>query len=175
MQGILAAAQHSHIFATVEKRVAGGAVAHAVALQPGQPWDAGSGPGSSCCQNDGVCRVIAVQRFDRQLIGISQANGLGGDEFHAYSPGTLHAPALQLCPRDGLGKAVVILDELGAVQGARALGQDGGVHACPRGVQCSRYARRAGTDNDNVRHLYSPFQVRCLLTPLLYTKSARFP
>ncbi len=45
MQGILAAAQHSHIFATVEKRVAGGAVAHAVALQPGQALGCGERPG----------------------------------------------------------------------------------------------------------------------------------
>ena len=175
MQGILAAAQHGHIFATVEKRVAGGAVAHAVALQPGQPWDAGSGPGSSCCQNDGICRVIAVQRFDREFIRVGQAHRLGGDEPDPHRFGSLDAPALQLCPRDGLGKAVVILDELGAVQGARALGQDSGLHPRPGCIQSGRHPCRAGTDNDNVRHLYSPFQVRCLLTPLLYTKSARFP
>ncbi len=44
MEGILAAAHYSHISATIEKRVTGGAVAHAVALKTGQPWDAGSGP-----------------------------------------------------------------------------------------------------------------------------------
>lgn len=37
MQGVLAAAYHGHIFAAIEKGIAGGAIADAVALEARQP------------------------------------------------------------------------------------------------------------------------------------------
>ena len=97
-------------FAAVEKGVAGGAVAHAVALQGLQAGDGGRGTGSAGGQDDGVSRVIPRQGLHRQLVGKGQAHGLRLHELHPHGFGALDAPALQLGPRDGAGHAVVVLD-----------------------------------------------------------------
>ncbi len=99
-----------------------------MALQPGKARNAGHRPGGPRGQNDSIGREIPGQRLHGQLVGVGQAHGLGGDELHPHGLGTLDAPAFQLDTGDGFGKAVVVLDELGPGQGARALGQNGGLH-----------------------------------------------
>ena len=152
MQGVLSTAQHGHIPAAVEKGIAGGAVAHAVALQPGKARNARRCPGSPGGQNDSIGGEIPGQRLHGQLVGVGQAHGLGGDELHPHGFGTLDAPVFQLGTGDGLGKAVVVLDELGPVQCAGALGQNGGLHPGAHGIQCRRDTCGAGTDDHNVWH-----------------------
>ena len=154
MQGILAAAQHGHILAAVEKGIAGGAKAYAVALQPGKAWDARHRAGSPCGKDDSVRRVICTHRFYGKFIGIGQAHGFGRDHVHAQTLCVFNAAALQLGTGDGLGKTVVVFNFFGAVEGTGAFGQHGGVHPGTHGIQCRRHPRRAGTDDHNVGHTF---------------------
>ena len=66
--------------------------------------------------------------------------------------GSLDAAALQLGPRDRPGHAVVVLDALGPRQRPGALGEDGGIHSGPGGIQRGGYARRPGADDHNICH-----------------------
>ena len=168
MQGVLAAAQHRHVLSAVEKGIAGGAPAYAMAFQPGQPRDVRHRAGSTRCQNDRICRVRACQRFHGQTVGPCQPHGLGLHELHPQPPGVLDAAAFQLRPGDRLGEAVIVFDLFGARQRPGALGQHGGLHPGTHGVQGSGHPRRAGTYDDDVGHGVAPLHGSFAL---LYTKA----
>ena len=156
MQGVLAAAQHRHVLSTVEKGVAGGAIAHAVPLQPGKARDARHRPGCARGQNDRVRRVIFARSFYCEFIRIGQAHGFGCDESHTKALCILDAAAFQLRAGNRLGKAVVVFNFFGAVKGTGAFGEHRGIHTGADSVQSSGNARRAGTDNDNAGHGITP-------------------
>ena len=152
MQGIFAAAQHRHILSPVEKGVAGGAAAHTMAFQLCQTGDLRCSAGSAGGQDDGIGGELAHQRLDGELVGVSQAHGLGGDELHPQRSGPFDAPAFQFGTGDGRSKAVVVLDVRGAVQCAGPFGENGRFDPCAGRVQSGRHAGRAGTDDDDVGH-----------------------
>ena len=106
MQGVFAAAYHGHIFAAIEKGIAGGAIADAVALEARQPRDAGRRPRSTCGEDNSVRRVISIEGFYSEFIGIGQTHGLSGHKFNAHSLGPLDALTLQFLI--GLGDGVGI-------------------------------------------------------------------
>ena len=157
MQGIGSAAQHGHILAAVEKGVADGTPAHAVALQPGKARNARHRTGGPRGQDHRVRRVIFPYGFYREFIRIGQPHGFGGHKPHPQAFGVLNAAALQLRTGNRLSKAVVVFDLLGPVQRTGALGQHGGVHPRADRIQCGRHARRAGTYDHNVGHGWSSF------------------
>ena len=153
MQGVLTAAQHRHVLSTVEKGIAGGAIAHAVPFQSGKARDARHRPGCARGQNNSVRRVIFVRSFYCEFICIGQAHRFGRDELHAQTSGVFNAAALQLRTGNGLGKAVVVFNFFGAVKGTGAFGEHRGVHTGADSVQRSGNARRAGTDDYDIGHL----------------------
>ena len=126
MQGVFAAADHGHIFAPIEKGIAGGAIADAVALETRQPRDAGRRPRSTCGEDNSVRWVISIEGFYSEFIGIGQTHGLGGHKFNAHSLGPLDALTLQFRTRYGGGEAVVVLDKLCTVKRTRPPSEDGG-------------------------------------------------
>ena len=99
-----------------------------MALEARQPRDAGRRPRSTCGEDNSVRRVISIEGFYSEFIGIGQTHGLGGHKFDAHSLGPLDALTLQFRTRDGGGEAVVVLDKLRAVKRTRPPGEDGGVH-----------------------------------------------
>lgn len=104
MQGVFAAAYHGHIFAAIEKGIAGGAIADAVALKARQPRDAGRRPRSTCGEDNSVRWVISIEGFYSEFISIGQTHGLGGHKFNAHSLGPLDALTLQFRTRYGAAK-----------------------------------------------------------------------
>ena len=92
------------------------------------------------------------QRLYGELIHVGQAHGFGGHELHPQRLCPFDAPALQFSPGDGFGKAVVILDEFGTIQRTGPLGENGRLDPCAGGVQRRRHPRRAGTDDNDIRH-----------------------
>ena len=172
MQGVLAAAQHRHVLSTVEKGVAGGAIAHTVPLQPGKTRDARHRPGCTRGKDHSVRRVIFIHCFYGEFIRIGQAHGFGCDELHAQTSGVFHAAAFQLCTGNRLGKAVVVFNFFGAVKGTGAFGEHRGIHTGADRVQSSGNARRAGTDNDNAGHGKTLLRMRF---STVYTFFEKFP
>ena len=172
VQGVLAAAQHRYVLSTVEKGIAGGAPAYAVAFQPGQPRDAGHCAGSACRQNDRICRVRARQRFHSQTVGPCQPHGLGLHKLHPQPPGVLDAAAFQLRPGNRLGEAVIIFDCFGACQRPGAFGQHDGLHPGAHGVQSGGHPRRAGTYDNDIGHGVAPLPDS--FTLIIYQNRADF-
>ena len=123
-----------------------------MAFQPRKTGDVRGGAGGSGGEDDGVGGEIPRQRLYGELIHVGQAHGFGGHELHPQRLCPFDAPALQFGPGDGFGKAVVILDEFGTVQRTGPLGENGRLDPCAGGVQRRRYPRRAGTDDNDVRH-----------------------
>ena len=156
MQGVLAAAQHRHVLSTVEKGIAGGAIAHTVPLQPGKARDARHRPGCARGKDHSIRRVIFIHCFYCEFICIGQAHRFSRDELHAQTSGVFDAAAFQLRTGNRLGKAVVVFNFFGAVKGTGAFGEHRGVHTGADSVQRSGNARRAGTDNDNAGHGTTP-------------------
>ena len=152
MQGVLAAAQHRHVSATVEKGIAGGAIAHTVPFQSGKARDARHRPGCTRGKDHSVRRVVFAHSFYCEFIRIGQAHRFGRDELHAQTSGVFHAAAFQFCTGDRLGKAVIVFNFFGAVQRTGAFGEHRGIHTGADSVQSSGNARRAGTDNDDAGH-----------------------
>ena len=152
MEGVLPAAQNGDLPPAVEEGVAGGAVAHPVALQFLEAGQGRGGPGGPGGQNDRVGGEFPVQRFDGQLVGEGQADGLRLDEFDPHGLRPLDAPLFQLSAGDGLGEAVIVLDALGPGQSPRPPGQHGGVDPGAGGIQRGRDPRGAGANDYNIRH-----------------------
>ena len=135
MQGIGSAAQHGHILAAVEKGVADGTPAHAVALQPGKARNARHRTGGPRGQDHRVRRVIFSYGFYREFIRIGQAHGFGCDESHTKALCILDAAAFQFRTGDRLGKAVIVFNFFGAVQRTGAFGEHRGIHTGADSVQ----------------------------------------
>ena len=137
MQGVFAAAYHGHIFAAIEKGIAGGAIADAVALEARQPRDAGRRPRSTCGEDNSVRRVIFIHCFYGEFIRIGQAHGFGCDESHTKALCILDAAAFQFRTGDRLGKAIIVFNFFGAVQRTGAFGEHRGIHPGADSVQRS--------------------------------------
>ncbi len=173
MQGVLAVAQHRHVLSAVEKGIAGGALADAVAFQPGQPRDAaaqarrgggrrGIGGGSARWLNDRVCRVIARPAFPRSNGRSKSAPRPRRCTNCTPSRRAFDARRSSSGPETGWSKA----GNKFRFGSARASAPEPLVSTVVRtpartAYKCSGHPRRAGTYDNNVGHGVAPCMVLC--------------
>ena len=112
MQGVFSTAQHRRRLAPVEKRIAGGTVAHPAALMLGQPGYFGGNASRPGRQDHRIRRVVSFGGLHHQRAGIIQPHHLRRDELRPDRFGAGHTLAVQLHPGDALLKAIVVLDQL---------------------------------------------------------------
>lgn len=121
-----------------KKGIAGSTITHAAPLQLFDSRKLRRSAGSTGCEDHTICRIFCHSRLDyktREAVIHAQPDDLILDKLHAKALCASNTGSLELCSRQWLSKAIVILNFLSLLQRTAAARDHHGLHTGPLNVK----------------------------------------